>query len=171
MKRIYLLRHAEKDASGVLTNKGEEDAKKLGMTLPKFSKVFSSPSSRAKRTAELLTGQIPLIKDEVGFYMAPQAKSDKLNELASELGITFLEAVKQYDDTEVNAGVDSKAIELNEFIDNVFQELGQDENALIVSHDLSISPAMEKRGILLESIPFLGGYVIDENGAVSRFKQ
>ena len=98
--------------------------------------------------------------------MATQEKSDAINKLATEQGLTFLEALQQFQDPEVLDGVDSKASELNQLIAELFDELNDGEKALVVSHDLSISPAMAQKGIPLESIQPLHGYVINESGKI-----
>jgi broad specificity phosphatase PhoE len=166
MKSVELRRHAEKDSNGMLTEVGMQTARKLAQTLPEFSKVVSSESDRAQLTAKLMTGSEPQIDLRAGFYMASPEKSTAINELATEQGLTFLEAVQRYNDPEVLEGIDLKAKELNELTRQLFEDLDEDGNALIVSHDLSISPAMAKRGIPLESIDPLEGYIIHENGDV-----
>jgi probable phosphoglycerate mutase len=64
--RVYLIRHGETEWSlngrhtgrtdVPLTEHGEEESRKLGVRLPKetFSRVFSSPRLRARRTCELM---------------------------------------------------------------------------------------------------------------------
>lgn len=163
MKEIYLLRHAEKDINGTLTVAGKQSARELGRRLPEFASVTASPSSRAKETAKLLTDKDPSVEDRAGFYMASQEKSDAINQIAAEQNISFLDAAGKYQDSEVLQGIDAKATELNTLIDELLQTLDDGEAALVVSHDLSISPAMKQRGnIALESIDFLQGYTITD---------
>lgn len=170
MKEVYLLRHAEKGPDGELTENGIKRARELAMLLPHFAIVISSESSRTQKTAEYLTGVKPKVDPRAGFYMASPEKSDAINRLATEQGKTFLEALEQYQDPEVHKGVSAQATRLNELIKELLVSLGEDEKAVIVSHDLSISPAMAQNGIPLESsIEALGGYVIGEDGTAKSF--
>lgn len=168
-KEIYLIRHAEKDDRGTLTDSGREAATSLGKRLPTFSTVISSESGRAQETAELLTGQKARVDARAGYYMAHPEKSNELNRIAKEQDIPFLEAVIIFNDSEVLEGVKDKAEQLNDLIEELMQNLPVGAKAIIVSHDLSISPAMKERGVPLESIPYLSGYVIDTNGNISTF--
>lgn len=168
MREVYLLRHAEKQgADGVLTEKGEEMARNLGKLLPHFVRVVASDSSRTQLTANLLTGVDPEVDLRAGYTtLASPEVSKAINDVALEQGITFLEAMQQFDEPELAAGVAAKAHELNQLIGELLADLGDDEKALIVSHDLTISPAMADRGVPLQSIEFLHGYVIDDSGEV-----
>jgi len=169
MKKVYLLRHAEKDVKGILTPQGEAATAGARSTMPHLAKVIASPSNRASLTAKLLTGAEPVIDERANFSMSSQDKSDAMNKIANERQVPFLEAVQIYNDPEVLAGVDRKADELNELIDELLAGLRDGESALIVSHDLSISPAMAKRGIPLESVDFLKGYVVSDLPDIQRF--
>jgi hypothetical protein len=168
---LYLIRHAEKDDKAELTVRGKQSAIELSKTLPLFDHVISSSSSRTKMTAYLLTNREPEIDERASFYMAPQEKSDTLNKVSRERGISLLEASKILKDEEINSGILIKAKELNSLIDEKLSQSNDNSKILIVSHDLSISPAMELRGIPLETIPFLSGYVIDSTGKVSVFNR
>ncbi len=170
-KTVYLIRHAEKDDQGTLTDLGRKQATELRPQLPHFAKVISSESKRVQETALLATGEQPVVDARAGFYMATPEKSDLLNIIAKENNISFLEAVVKLNDPDVLAGVDAKATELNTLINETLEYLNDGESALIASHDLSISPAMRQRGIPLESIPFLSGYIIDENGNIQTFNR
>lgn len=132
----------------------------------KFSKVFSSDSDRAKLTAKLLTGIDAQIDTRANMWMASAAKSTAINDLATKQGIMFLEAIPRYNDSEVIEGTNSRADEFNTLIDQLFSELDEDDHGLIISHDLSISAAMAKRGVPIEIIAPLAGYVIYEDGSV-----
>ena len=153
-KQVYLIRHAEKDDLGTLTDLGRRQATELSPQLPHFAKVVSSESKRVQETAHLTTGEQPKVASRAGFYMATQEKSDLLNKIAKENNLSFLEAVIKLNDPGVLAGVETKATELNNLINETLATMNDGESALIASHDLSISPAMRQRGIPLESIPF-----------------
>jgi broad specificity phosphatase PhoE len=165
MKSIELRSHAEKDPNGLLTENGIETSKKLSKTLHKFSKVFSSDSDRAKFTAQLLAGINPEVDIRASMWMASPEKSAAINDLATQHGIMFLEAIPLYNDPEVVEGTGTRADEFNGLIDQLLNELDDDEHALIVSHDLSISAAMARRGLPIEAIAPLEGYIIYEDGS------
>ncbi|MBD7937361.1 histidine phosphatase family protein [Cytobacillus sp. Sa5YUA1] len=73
---VFFTRHGETEwniekrmqgrLNSPLTNKGKQDALKLGQRLAqtKFTKVFSSPSGRALETAQIITGGEAVVKDE-----------------------------------------------------------------------------------------------------------
>jgi broad specificity phosphatase PhoE len=166
MKEVQLRRHAEKSPNGTLTQAGIRDATELRKLLPNFVRVVSSPSERTIDTAKLITNTQPDVDERASYYTASQEKSDAINILAAEQGTTFLEAVQAYNDPEVLSGIENKARELNDLIAELLGGLADGEVALIVSHDITISPAMAQNGIPLESIAPLGGYVIDEQGNI-----
>lgn len=169
MKEVYLLRHAEKDDKGALTARGEQLAQELANNLPNFAMVLSSEIPRTKQTALLLTGMEPRPDVRAGFYETLQDISDAIFRLANERGVNFLEAAEAYNDGELRPGIESKAGELNRLVDEVLSSLGEDERALIVSHDMTIVPAMAARGQTRESIDYLTGFVINEDGTVTKF--
>lgn len=168
MKSIELRRHAEKDSDGLLTKSGIEASKKLGRTLHQFSQALSSDSDRAKLTAKLITGIDAQVDIRAAMWMASAEKSAAINDLAIKQGIMFLEAIAQYNDLEVLKGIDSRANDFNTLIDELLNSLNKDEHGLIISHDLSISAAMVKRGVPIEAIAPLAGYVIYEDGSLSK---
>lgn len=167
MKEVYLLRHAEKDAAGVLTERGKRAAEAMHDMLPPFASVISSDSDRTILTTKLLTRKNPRIDQRAGYATTSLAVSNTINALASERNISFLDAARQYNDPEVLKGIDKKAHELNMMIDELLNELGEDEKALVVSHDLTIVPAMGFRGMPAESIDPLGGFIISLNNGTA----
>lgn len=170
MKEVYILRHAEKEGNdGVLTQDGQLTAQKLKALLPVFMQVIASDSSRAQLTATLLTGMQPQVEEQAGFTMATPEKSDAINKIAAERNITFFEAAKLYGDSEVLNAIGQKAVGLNQLVDRTLSELNEGEAALIVSHDLTIAPAMVLRGQPSQPVPYLSGYRIDDAGSVTKF--
>lgn len=166
MKSVHIRRHAHKNSDGTLTEVGIAEAQKLAKELEDFKIIVSSPAPRAIHTAKLLTGRSPRTDERANYFMADQKRSDAINELATEKNITFLEALQHFDDPEIHDGIANKAIELNQLIDELLLELEDDEHALIISHDVSISPAMQRRGRPLESINPLKGYRITDAGEI-----
>lgn len=164
MKSVYVLRHGEKDAAGVLAERGKRAAEALRGLLPHFAVVVSSESDRALLTAKLLTGEEPRIDTRASYALAPPAVSAAINALAAQRGISFWDAARQYGDAAVLAGVDEQAHGFNALVDELLGELSEGEQALVVSHDLTIAPAMALRGMTADSIDPLRGYVIAAGG-------
>lgn len=169
MKEVYVIRHAEKAADGELTERGKQLANQLGSLLPKFASVTASNAPRTIETAVQITGIEPTKDDRAGFYTAAQDKSDDVNRLATESGITFFEAADIYNDPELLQGINTQAADLNKLIDDTFKSLSDGEAALIVSHDMTITPAMVLRGQPRKSIDYLSGYKLDDTGYLSPF--
>ncbi len=172
MKTVYLLRHAdaERGKAGSVTKQGEERAGKLSKTLPRFAKVISSDTSRTKLTALLATGVDSVSDARAGFCELPLAKGSEILQLAADKGITFLEATVIYDDPGVTKAIDDKAQELNQLVDETLAGLRENESALIISHDMTIVPAMALRGEPRESIGYLSGYTITDGGTVAKYE-
>lgn len=97
MKKLYIMRHAQKDESDLtiddydipLTKKGQEDALKISKELAKDSNIdliVSSPAKRTKMTSEILAKELNYTKNimynEV-IYMS------FLNELIETISYTF----------------------------------------------------------------------------------
>jgi hypothetical protein len=93
--------------------------------------------------------------------------SNTINTLARDGAISFLNAARQYDDTDVLRGIDEQAHELNAMIDELLSELSENEKALIVSHDLTIAPAMGFRGMSAEFLDSLNGYILSMTDGIS----
>jgi hypothetical protein len=166
MGEVYLLRHGEKNTDGTLTERGKRAAEAMRSILPHFVTVISSSSDRAILTAQLLTGEDPRIDQRAGYATTSPEISSAINGLAISRAISFLDATRLYNDQEVLQGIDEQARELNMLTDELLAALSEDEKALIVSHDLTITPAMGFRDMPAESIEPLGGYIISENNGI-----
>lgn len=160
MKEVYLLRHGEKDGTGILTERGIKEAEAMRSLLPVFARIISSDFDRTIMTAKLLTGEGPEIDHRAAYAMTSAEISEEINTLAQERNISFLDAARQYNDPEVLSGIDDQAHILNIMIDELLEELAENEKALVVSHDLTIVPAMSLRGMPGESIEPLSGYIV-----------
>lgn len=172
MKEVYVLRHGEKGPDGALTDSGKRAAEAMHKVLPLFARVISSDSSRAVGTAERLAGSAPTIDTRAAYATTSAEISSAIDEVAREHNVSFLEAARIYGDPEVLDGIDQQAHALNELIVRLLEGLEKNQQALIVSHDLTITPAMELRGVKTEPIGPLGGYVIrmvDEEVSVHSF--
>ena len=165
MSLVYVLRHAEKDSSGNLTEKGRATAKRLGLLLPRFAHVVSSPSQRSLDTARLITGIEPTIDSRADYATAPENASDAINKIAAEQGIMFSEAARLYGDQQVLGGIETKAAELMNLIESLLD--GPEGNSLVVTHDLCIAPAMQQRGLPFRPVDYLSGYTINNAGVIT----
>lgn len=170
MKSVYLLRHGHKDVNGNLTTAGKKSAVTLKSTLPHFTVVVASGYARAIETAQILSGQDPRIDDRAGYPMAPQDVSDAINALAAQKGTSFLEAAQLYKNAKVLSDIHDHAQGLNGLIDELLDELADGQKALVVSHDITIVPAMSQRGLAGVPIEPLGGYVVSREGARVRLQ-
>lgn len=166
MKEVYLLRHGEKDTRGFLTERGKRAAEAMRSVLPGFVAVISSGSDRTILTAKLLTGVEPQVDPRAAYATAPADVSGVINNLAREQNISFWDAARQHNDSDVLAGIEEQARALNGLVDELLEGLGENQRALVVSHDLTITPAMGARGMASESIEPLGGYVVSVQDGV-----
>ena len=158
MKQIYILRHAQTNSAGELTESGKNAAILLAKKLPIFDTVVCSPYQRAIQTAQLLRGKMPITDERASFYMAAQQNSDAINMLARQNKITFFEAVQIFDNKDVLKGMYSQANKLYELINELLDQKGN--NALIISHDFTICPTLQKWGRPLVSLDNLNGAII-----------
>ncbi|HYH75148.1 MAG TPA: histidine phosphatase family protein [Candidatus Saccharimonadales bacterium] len=170
MKEVYVLRHAEKDAAGELTDAGRQMARQLGGVLPEFTVVIASNSPRTIETATHLTASEPLRDGRAGYYQTAQEVSAGISRLAAEQSITFLEAAELYNNGELADGIRAQAAELNDLIDETMGRLSDGEKALVVSHDMTMTPALVQRDQPRPLVNYLSGYVIRDDGAVSLFE-
>lgn len=161
MKEIYLLRHAEKNAAGALTEFGQQTAEALRPLLPGFTRIFSSDSGRTVLTAKLLTGQQPQIDQRAAYATSSAEVSKAVSQLAAGHGLSFLEAARLYGNEDLIRGIAAQAEALNTMINDLLDQMATDEKALIVSHDLTIVPAMQLRGLPVRPINPLSGYIIN----------
>ena len=162
MKAVYVMRHGHKDFAGNLTDEGQQSAAALRPQLPHFELVVASGYARAIQTAQLLSGQDPMIDERAGYPMAPQDVSDTINALAAQKGLSFLEAAHIYNDALVLSDIGEQAKDLNSLIDELLVKLTDGQWALVVSHDITIVPAMSQRGLPGVPIEPLAGYVVSQ---------
>lgn len=169
MKEVYLLRHAERGIEDAISDRGQLLSRKLGELLPKFSKVISSDSPRTIITASLITGDEPQIDKKASFYEPTEENSPAIKQQAVDNKITFFEAADMYESNILKDGIYNQAQGLNQLIDETFSDLDENSKALIVSHDMTISPAMVMRGQPSQSVDYLCGYIIKDDGTLRIF--
>jgi len=164
MKLVYILRHAQKDRLGNLTDEGRTNAKLLKNKLPKFKLVIASDSPRTQETAELLTGTKPQIDHRAGYFSAPKKISEEINKNALIHPLGFVGAYLENED--ISEEITKKAWGLVNLVHEILERLNREENALIVSHEITIVPAGKLfiKEFNLSSFEYLSGYTIDEDG-------
>ncbi len=169
MKEVYLLRHAQRGVSSPLSEIGKHQARQLGSKLPGFAIVIASNSPRTIATAELLSDRKPVTDNRADYYATTEEVSAEIAKLAAEKSINFFEAADIYNDGALVEGVQAQAASLNELVGDTLAELDDGERALVVSHDMTIVPAMVLRDQPRRSVNNLSGYVIDANWAIAAF--
>jgi broad specificity phosphatase PhoE len=169
MKHVFVLRHSQKDTNGDLTVQGIEEAKLLRKVLPEFNIVIASDSSRTQETAQFLTGVDPQIDMRAGFYDAPKKTSDEINIQAISNPFGFTGAF--LGNEEIQDKIIEKAQELVNLIFETLDNLNTNENALIVSHDITMVPAVKiiTNKLTVQSFKYLSGYIIDGDKKLTLF--
>lgn len=133
MKKLYVLRHAEKDGTGILTEEGRQAAAELHTRLGHFDFVYSSDKPRAVETAKLLTRKEAIIDTRASaIALTPEELKDiheqgKLH-LFGIAGVLF-------DSDIYRPRIIERGRELVKLIEEVLGKLSDDERALIISHD------------------------------------
>jgi broad specificity phosphatase PhoE len=133
MKEILVLRHAEKDASGNITDKGRACAKALGARLGDFDIIISSPKSRAVETAVLLVSKEPTIDRRAGAIGLTPEETMRTHEEGKkhQFGIAGV----LFANDEYRPKIIEKGRELVELIKETLNKLSDSGRALIISHD------------------------------------
>ncbi len=112
--KLILVRHAEKDVNGLLSDKGKWQTKRLATYLSdeKITALFCSPSPRCEQTMD----EIIKNRDELS-----DIRFSKLIDLKTK-GETY---------SELNRRV-------SRFVEDLHLEFGEDDTILVVSHNLVI---------------------------------
>lgn len=133
MKEIYVLRHAEKDAAGNVTEQGKNAARLLGRRIGQFEFVFSSDTPRAVESAVLLTGKQPVIDTRAGAIPLSPEEVRVIHERGAihPLGIAGV----LFESEMYRPRIIEKGRELATLIKELWDKLSDDGRALIISHD------------------------------------
>jgi len=167
MKEVYLVRHADWNLTkDQLTDEGKRHAQEKASALPKFKYVYSSPLNRAQETAGLLSGRQPKVDDRAATPKAPSEFGSQIMERrkTNPLGVAGV----LFEIPEVRPALQEAGNPLAELVKQALSELGDDEAALIVSHDGTMVSAER----VFKQVSFdkpldhtygeLEGYVVDE---------
>lgn len=133
MKKIYVLRHAPKDANGKLTEEGKVQATLLKNKLQPFDMVIASNMPRAQETAVLLTGRQPTIDKRASIIDINEEQERELFEAGKQhpqgiAGVVF-------DTPEYRELVKIRGNTLVALIKETLEKLSENQTALIVTHD------------------------------------
>ena len=169
MKQVYILRHAQKDNCGNLTQEGKDEAKLLQKSMSHFQIVIASDSLRTQETAALLTGVAPMIERRAGYFNAPKEVSDEINIKAISNPHGFAGAYLS--NKKIEREVIKNAKGLLDLIFETLKELDDDEKALIVSHEITLVPSVQlfTKDKTIQSFAYLSGFIIDENKKFTLF--
>jgi len=133
MKELYVLRHAEKDGTGKLTEEGKGIATERSKKLGHFDFVYSSDKPRAVETAVLLTKIQPVI-DTRASALPLTPKEIRATHEQGKLHHYGIAGVL-FDSDVYRPMVIEKGKALVELIKELLGTLPQDSRALIISHD------------------------------------
>lgn len=133
MREIYILRHAEKDASGELTDEGKIRATEFQGRIGHFDFVYSSPQTRAVETAKLLAGKDPIIDIRADAIPLTSEELADLHEKGKhhQFGIAGV----LFESDVYRPKIMERGEELVRLIEATFDALSDDGRVLIVSHD------------------------------------
>jgi broad specificity phosphatase PhoE len=151
MKQVLILRHATWNLKDdTLTAEAKGRCQALKAKLPALTIVISSPFGRAKETAQLLSGKDPVEDNRASFpNLDPEvAKQIALARLTHPLGV----AGAIFAIPAAREPYRKQAMLLLDLIKDTFEQLKDDQTALIASHD-GIMVALDK---LLDNASFEG---------------
>lgn len=168
MKEVYILRHANWDNSqDQLTEQGIEAARKYSASLPNFTIVEASLFQRAQQTAELLSGVKP--KEEPGASILQASDDVRAKVLERRETNPFGIAGALFETQEAWPALKRAGDGLVQAIKKALDELGDNQRALIISHDGTMMAAER----ILKNEPFenpidhtyseLEGYIVDSD--------
>lgn len=112
--KLILIRHGEKDLTGLLSPKGVEQAKKVGIFLSdqKFTTIYCSNSARCEQTLnEIIKNRGETLDIRFSRLVGLKTKKESFNELN---------------------------IRVSRFIEDLYLEYGDEDTVAIISHNLVI---------------------------------
>jgi broad specificity phosphatase PhoE len=175
MKKVYILRHANWDGKeDALTESGERDAQEHSAHLPDFSIVYSSPFVRAQQTAEVISGIKPHIEAAASVPQSPpEVRAQILKRRSTHpLGI----AGALFEAQEAHPALKLAGQALSRLIQQALNELQEDQDALIVSHDgtmVATERVLTNSNFtkpVRQTYDELQGFTVDENLQVKKIE-
>lgn len=169
MSEVFILRHSKRDADGNLTEEGEVLARRIAAQLSHVSLAASSSAPRAKQTAAILFGNEPSVDTRAGFYASIEDRAKEISDYAEANGMSFIEAAYKLNDGELAAGISEQATALDSLINEMLRQLPDDGSGLIISHGMTIAPAMALRGLEARLPDYVAGYRVQADGTTSLY--
>lgn len=133
MKQVHIRRHAPKHASGDLTDEGKKLAIEFKKQLEKYDLIIASNKPRAIETAQLLTGEKPIVDKRAGTPPFTPEQEHKLHELGENHPFGIAGVI--LDNPEFRIMIQPQGERLVELIKETLERLPVNGKALIISHD------------------------------------
>ncbi len=133
MKQVHIRRHAPKHASGDLTDEGKKLAQEFKKQLEKYDLIIASNKPRAIETAELLTGEKPIVDKRAGTPPFTPEQEEKLHELGENHPFGIAGVI--LDNPEFRIMIQPQGERLVQLIKETLNKLPANGKALIISHD------------------------------------
>jgi broad specificity phosphatase PhoE len=132
MKEIIVIRHGEKRGDE-LTPEGIVACKVLASRIDKLNYVYASDAHRAYQTAELVSLLPVSIDPRANIPSFPNTVINRLIEVQKVHPLGIIGAIWE-DDSLIEVARDA-GLKMKDMIDDIMNQLGDGERALIVSHD------------------------------------
>jgi broad specificity phosphatase PhoE len=175
MKEVYVLRHANWNGKeDALTEQGKRDAKEYSTYLPDFAIVYSSPSVRTQQTAEIIGGAKPHIEAAASVPQSPPEVRMQILERRNTHPLGIAGAL--FEAKEAHPALRLAGQALSRLIQQTLDELQENQNALIVSHDGTMVAAeriltnSDFTEPLKQTYDELEGFMVDENLQVKKIE-
>ena len=171
MSEVFILRHSKRDADGNLTEEGETLARRIAAGLPHISRAASSSAPRAIQTASILFGRKPGADTRAGFYTPVEDRAKEVAAYAESNDESFIQAANEIDGGKMAIGIAEQAAALDALITEMLRQLPADGSGLIVSHGMTIAPAMALRGLEAQLPDYVAGYHVQADGSAELYPQ
>lgn len=174
MKEVYLLRHAQLDPEGALTQEGAGYAQAIGRLLPAFDMVITAGDRATNQTAQLMTGNATPDVDPragIGSELLDYRQEIEDFELPPNGDLMDYLCPELYSDAgaELREPLVRQARALSDLTFELRLTLPEEGKALVVSYGLLIANAMHLRSQPDEPIAHCHGYVLGDELRKTRF--
>jgi broad specificity phosphatase PhoE len=171
MKQVEVRRHANYTPPDELSSDGEHTCRALSESIGTLALVYSSPTNRGRRTAEIVSGRPPMVDPRAGIPNLPEDQREHIRDLqqVNPLGIVGV----LWSDPTLRALAREAGERLVSLIRQVLAELQDGERALVISHDGTMVAAEQLLSgsdfeIVDHTYKELAGYTVDEKLRVQK---
>lgn len=170
MKQVEVRRHANYVPPDKLSDEGESACRTLSQSIGTLALIYSSPTNRGQRTAEVVSGRPPMIDPRAGTPKLPQDQRERIRELqqVNSLGIVGV----LWSDPTLRSLAREAGEGLMSLIRQTLNELQDGERALIITHDGTMVAAEQLLSGDFEHADHtykeLEGYTVNESLQVQR---